>query len=129
MVGAGGEPAGTNRIEKELGGCILHENWAGTSGSIGSSFNTFDPTTRRWHQTWVDNQGTLLLLDGSFADGTMTMSGQVTDSAGAKTLHRIRWSVIDGDANRVRQLWESSTDGGKSWTVAFDGRYARKRKP
>jgi hypothetical protein len=23
----------------------------------------------------------------------------------------------------VRQVWESSTDGGKTWTVAFDGTY------
>jgi hypothetical protein len=24
----------------------------------------------------------------------------------------------------VRQLWESSSDGGRTWTVAFDGIYA-----
>ena len=27
---------------------------------------------------------------------------------------------------RVRQLWESSKDGGETWTVAFDGYYARR---
>ena len=28
----------------------------------------------------------------------------------------------------VRQLWEQSTDEGKTWTVAFDGLYVRERK-
>lgn len=44
--------------------------------------------------------------------------------AGAPTLQRITWSVEPGGS--VRQLWESSTDGGTTWTVAFDGRYVRK---
>jgi len=25
----------------------------------------------------------------------------------------------------VRQLWESSSDGGRTWTVLFDGHYVR----
>jgi hypothetical protein len=126
VLGTNGKRVGTNRIEKQFGGCVLQEHWIGAGGSVGSSFNTFSPATKLWHQTWVDNQGTLLLLDGTFAAGTMTLTGQVSDSTGAKTTHRIRWSVIGGDPNRVRQLWESSTDGGKTWTVAFDGTYVRK---
>src|SRR5574338_965405 len=121
-----GKRVGTNRIERVFGACVLQEHWTGAGGTVGSSFNTFVPATGRWHQTWVDNGGTLLLLDGGFASGTMTLAGQTTDSTGT-TRHRIRWSLINGDPNRVRQLWESSTDGGKTWTVAFDGRYARAR--
>jgi len=30
-------------------------------------------------------------------------------------------------ACRVRQLWESSSDGSKTWTVVFDGLYARQQ--
>jgi hypothetical protein len=29
----------------------------------------------------------------------------------------------------VRQLWETSTDDGKTWTVAFDGIYRRAATP
>ena len=36
----------------------------------------------------------------------------------------ITWS-LEPDAS-VRQVWESSTDGGTTWTVAFDGRYVKK---
>jgi hypothetical protein len=28
---------------------------------------------------------------------------------------------------RVRQLWDSSADGGKTWKVEFDGTYAKKK--
>jgi hypothetical protein len=126
VFGPKGGKAGTNRISKEFDGCVLQEHWVGAGGGTGSSFNTYDRGTKRWHQTWVDNQGTLLLLDGAFADGTMTLSGKVLGPKGKETLQRIRWSMIDGNPNKVRQLWESSADGGKTWTVAFDGTYVRK---
>ena len=39
-------------------------------------------------------------------------------------MQRITWERLpDG---RVRQLWESSKDGGTTWTVAFDGYYAKR---
>jgi hypothetical protein len=38
-------------------------------------------------------------------------------------VQRITWSK-NADAT-VRQVWDSSTDGGKTWTVAFDGVYTR----
>jgi hypothetical protein len=31
------------------------------------------------------------------------------------------------DENRVRQLGENSSDGGKTWTVAYDLLYVRKK--
>lgn len=33
--------------------------------------------------------------------------------------------AVDGS---VRQFWEVAKDGGKTWTVVFDGRYTRKTK-
>jgi len=40
-----------------------------------------------------------------------------------KTLGRMTFFPQDGT---VRQLWEQSVDGGKTWSVAFDGLYTRK---
>jgi hypothetical protein len=38
-------------------------------------------------------------------------------------MERISWTPLPrGD---VRQLWERSADGGRTWTVIFDGRYSR----
>jgi len=29
----------------------------------------------------------------------------------------------------VRQHWRQSTDGGKSWSTVFDGKYVRSKRP
>ncbi len=119
-----GKQAGTNRIEPILGGCALRETWTGSGGVSGTSYNVYDRSRKVWHQTWVDGQGGLLRLEGGFAAGRMTLEGETLDSVGGKTRQRIVWEpAAPGEA---RQLWESSADGGATWTVVFDGRY-RKR--
>ncbi len=116
-----GKVAGTNSITAELNGCVLHEHWVGAKGLRGESFNVFNAVTKRWHQTWVDDAGNSLLLDGAFADGRMVLTGA---AAGGKTLNKITWEARpDG---RVRQHWETSTDAGKTWVTAFDGLYAKR---
>ena len=119
-----GAPAGRNRIESILDGCALSESWTGAKGSAGNSYNAYDRQTGRWHQTWVDNGGLVLLLDGVFADGKMVLSGETRDSSGARVVNRITWQETAPGA--VRQLWETSRDGGRTWSVAFDGRYRRR---
>ena len=119
-----GRLAGTNRITREFKGCVLHEHWAGHGGSNGESFNIYDAARGRWHQTWVDDSGTLLTLDGGLVGTSMVLSGVQIGSGGARTTERITWTP--NNDGQVRQLWESSPDGGKTWTVQFDGLYTRK---
>ncbi|HEY3859922.1 MAG TPA: hypothetical protein VGM47_09995 [Gammaproteobacteria bacterium] len=116
-----GKPAGHNHITSEYGGCVVQEHWSGSGGSLGSSFNIYDPVRKVWHQTWVDNGGTLLEIEGGMKDGSMVMSGEQLQADGKKLLHRITWTPKDG---KVRQFWQTSTDGGKTWQTAFDGLYA-----
>jgi|SRR6185312_2022967 len=121
-----GKPAGHNRVTSEYGGCVLQEHWSGTGGSLGSSFNIYDPVRKVWHQTWVDNSGTLLEIEGGLKDGSMVMSGEQLQRDGKKLLNRITWTPIgSGGAAKVRQLWETSTDGGRTWSTAFDGSYSK----
>jgi hypothetical protein len=123
VVNSDGTPAGTNRIESILGGCALQENWAGKGGMKGRSLNSYDARTGRWHQTWVDDRGDLLLLEGGWRDGKMILEGTRPGKRDQTERNRICWARRDGD--RVRQLWEVSVDGGKSWKVVFDGTYLR----
>jgi hypothetical protein len=118
-----GKQAGTNRIRRILNGCVIQETWSGAAGSSGTSYNIYDRMRRKWHQTWVDDQGSLLQLDGESTNGRMTLSGETVDSSGVKLLQRITWERT-GPA-KVRQLWESSRDAGKTWVLIFDGRYQR----
>ena len=118
-----GTLAGTNRIEQEYGGCVLHERYATPKGYSGESLNTYDASRKVWHQTWVDSTGLLLLLDGQLIDGRMVLERASQGQSGATTKHRITWTPNpDGS---VRQFWESTDVSGK-WTVAFDGLYKRK---
>jgi hypothetical protein len=118
-----GTLAGTNRITREYGACVVHERYATPAGYSGESLNTYDATRKVWHQTWVDNSGTLLLLEGGLRNGKMVLEGQTANAGQGPTKHRITWTPnVDGS---VRQLWES-TDAKGEWTVAFDGKYTRK---
>ena len=99
-------------------------NVADPKGGTGSSFNIYDATNKRWHQTWVDNDGTLLELEGGIVDGKMVLDGPGKGPKGEAVTNRIAWEKLaDG---RVRQTWTVSSDGGKTWTTAFDGYYSKK---
>ncbi len=120
---ADGKLAGRNTITREHGGCVLQERYAAVGGYTGTSLNIYDARRKRWHQTWTDNGGLLLELDGYFRDGKMILRGETLDSAGKIVQERITWTPRqDG---RVRQLWEQSADGGASWVAAFDGIYTK----
>lgn len=121
-----GEKVGENRIERVLNGCALHENWrSAKSAFTGNSYNTYDESRKLWHQTWVDNSGQLLLLQGGLDKaGRMVLQGERAARGGeGKVMDRITWTPnADGS---VRQFWEASKDGGRSWDVVFDGLYRK----
>jgi hypothetical protein len=121
-----GKVVGHNRVTRLFDATGLREEWAGASGLRGTSLNLYDAARGRWHQTWIDSSGTVLLLDGGLRDGTMVLVGEspADGDPEATVRHRISWSLIDGDPDQVRQHWETSADGA-SWETAFDGRYRR----
>lgn len=118
-----GNRAGESSIKSILGGCAILESWRGARGANGTSVNAYDASRGVWHQTWVDDQGGLLQLEGRGADGRMVLEGQKARREGGPSRERITWEKKGAD--RVRQLWESSTDDGKTWKVLFDGLYFR----
>jgi len=119
-----GKVAGENVLEKILNGRVVLESWTGSGGYIGKSFNIFDAALGKWRQFWVDASGLTLDLSGGMVGGSMVLEGDRLHE-GKTVRDRIRWTPnSDGT---VRQLWEASEDGGKSWRVVFDGLYRRKR--
>lgn len=117
-----GALAGNSRIEASQDGCVLHERYATPKGFDGQSLNIHDRTRGVWHQTWVDNTGTLLELEGGLVDGRMVLEGNGRRPDGTPVRHRITWTP-NGDGT-VRQLWESMAAGG-TWQVVFDGLYRK----
>ena len=123
-----GSKAGENVIESIAGGCALQESWTGRGGVTGRSLNIHDVRDGRWHQTWVDSSGERLELSGTYRDGRMVLASAVGEvgKPGDRSVQRITWSTNpDGS---VRQLWESSDDGGATYRVAFDGKYVRRKE-
>jgi hypothetical protein len=123
-VTAQGQPAGTNRIEAGLNGCVLVEHWTAVSGGRGTSLNFYDRVSKAWYQSWMDQSGGALRLTGGLSNGRMVLqSDPQPGSDGRSAIQRVTWTPeADGT---VRQLWESTSDGGKTWTTVFDGRYTR----
>lgn len=118
-----GKLAGLNRITREYGGCVIHERYATGRGYSGESLNAYDAARKLWHQTWVDDSGLLLTLEGNWNGKSMVLEGMAPDAKGVLTKQRITWTPnADGS---VQQLWESADEKGQ-WTVAFDGRYTKK---
>ncbi len=119
-----GGVAGTNSITKTFGGCVLREEWVGAGGGKGESFNVYDPTREAWHQTWVDGQGRLLLLDGGLdSRGRMVLQGERPGQEGVMVTDEISWELQEDGT--VLQVWSISTDAGTSWREAFRGIYTR----
>ncbi len=122
-----GQKAGKNVIEPIDGGCALLERWTGSEGMTGTSLNAWDARSRLWRQHWIDSRGGLLRLAGLLQGQRMVLesSGPHPQKPDVTLQQRISWTPqADGS---VRQHWERSEDGGKTWTTAFDGRYVRRR--
>ena len=122
---SGTKPMGSNRITSEEAGCLVHEHWTGAGGGTGQSFNFYDRVKQVWQQVWVASAaGGNLHLVGKFDGTSMVLEGDRANPAGQVVKNRIRWTPqSDG---RVRQTWETSTDGGGTWSVSFDGYYKKR---
>jgi hypothetical protein len=106
-----------NRVTRILGGCVLRESYEQNDGLVGESYSLWDAARGVWHQSWVTNRGTLLLLDGGLVGGRMVLTGSDKMTDGTASLLRGIWWVEGKD---VRERAERSTDGGKTWAPVFD---------
>ncbi|MBT4162465.1 MAG: hypothetical protein HOC70_06145 [Gammaproteobacteria bacterium] len=115
---------GTNHLHKIMGNCGMQENWESASGNFsGTSYNFYMASRGVWHQTWVDNSGGRLLLEGRKEEGEMVLQGNRTAADGVTVLDRITWTPLED--GRVRQHWQASKDDGVTWSEVFDGYYQR----
>jgi hypothetical protein len=119
-----GQPAGTNRIELVLDGCVLLEHWTGQGGGAGKSFSMYVAAEKQWSQTWVDASGNRVVLTGGWQGGRMVLANAWKARDGKDMATDLTWTPLpDG---KVRQVWRQSSDGGVTWTTTFDGIYTKR---
>jgi hypothetical protein len=67
--------------------------------------------------------------EDSFRQGSVAVPGRRL-KVDASRVHRVELQIdkitwTPNSDGSVRQLWESSTDHGKTWNIAFDGLYKK----
>lgn len=123
-VSQSGQAAGTNDIQPILGHCVIFEQWESLSGSLGKSFNYYDPGYDHWRQIWISDSGTVIEFTGQARDGGIFYTAETINPAdGAVTHHKFEFT--QNDDGSVRQFWATSTDAKETWTTSWDGHYER----
>ncbi|MHC4947417.1 MAG: tetratricopeptide repeat protein [Planctomycetota bacterium] len=122
-----GVQAGVSSITLRDNGRVVYEKWTSTRGGGGESFNYFEPVSRVWKQVWVDGDGNVLEMAGTFADGALRFEGTELHRDGRTVMHRTTLTPLDG--GRVRQRIENSSDDGATWRVAYSFIYVPRGRP
>ena len=127
-----GKKAGDSKIELILDSCIILENWRSVNANkgiyySGKSFNTYNTTTAKWQQTWVDNVGgTAEFLDGHYENNKMIfMTKPFRFSRDTLAIRRLTFYNLE--PGKVRQHGEISKDNGLTWATEYDLEYRRKK--
>ncbi len=119
LVNPDGSAVGTDAIEREVGGCLITEEFAGTGGIRGRSLNAYDRPTGQWLQTFISELATNFRLNGGIVGDQMVMTGPrlfpLPDGSFFPFVERITWTPLMGDV--VNQLFEASFDGGETYPL------------
>jgi len=122
---ADGVPRGKSHVSKEMGRCVVWENWTSSGNPyFGKSYNTYNGNLKRWEQYWVDNFAGVMFFHGNLKDGVMDYWTDDIPQPGGGTLER-HLQFFNLGSGKVRQFSQGSTDGGKTWHVEYDLTYTK----
>ena len=127
----GAEAHGKNVIERTLNDKVIQENFealdGGFKGYIGKSWSVYNPSTKTWKQTWVDNQGGYLdFIGGKDGDRFFFRREAISPSTGKPITQRMVFYDITADS--FMWDWESSVDNGKTWKLQWRIDYQRAKE-
>jgi hypothetical protein len=118
---------GSNSIKKEMNAKVIHENFNDpNTGFYGQSWSVYNPKMKVWQQTWVDNQGGYIVLNGNYENNKMILSTEEkTLASGKKVINRMIFYNITKES--FDWNWENSEDGGLNWKLNWKIHYKRKK--
>jgi hypothetical protein len=109
-------------IESLYGGCGIRENWMPLKGTGGGSLNSWIPKEKTWKQVWVDSSGSWAEFKGGMKGKSMVIEGLWPGVNNGKDAV-VRITYTPNADKSVRQSGEMTSDGGKTWSPAFDFTY------
>jgi hypothetical protein len=117
---------GTNTIEKKFGNCTVHENFYDPNNNYhGESWSVYNPSSKQWNQTWIDDKGGYIALTGAMEDGKMILkSGEKQTPKGKQQMRMVYYNI---QPDSFDWSWEASTDGGLTWKPSWQIHYTRKK--
>lgn len=124
----GTKGTGTNRITRdEHGRCVITEHYRNDDGTLnGFSVSTYRPGTKKWRQTWVDDQGGFFDLEGGPVSGGDHAFFFETKRVHEKQPHqRMIWQDVKPDSFTWR--WQQRAKADDPWADSWVIRYRRKQ--
>lgn len=112
---------GTNSIRRMYGGKVIHESFK--MGTFeGQSWSVFNPRTKVWNQTWVDNAGGYIAMHSLKVKGNVAIQ-TLPNKAQPNTFNRMVFTNVKHDS--FTWIWEATQDGGKTWKLSWRLEYKR----
>ncbi|MGB0177732.1 MAG: hypothetical protein ACPF9D_11240 [Owenweeksia sp.] len=116
---------GRNQINRILKDKVIQENFSDpNTGYEGKSWSTYSPQTQSWHQTWVDNGGGYLELDGERYGDTLAFIMDPQMINGTATVKRMIFYNITKKS--FTWDWQSAPSGTEQWSLLWRINYKRK---
>jgi hypothetical protein len=125
-VRVGGHARAASEIVNDASGCLVEERLTGPAGYEARVFSGARTLDRLWQRTYVDNRGLRVFVQGRpDPTGAMVLTGTVPQAPGGGALD-VRLRIEPVDASRHVQRWETSEDGGASWSPLVEATYTRR---
>ena len=119
----------TNTITKKLDDRVINEDFkilfGQNAGFLGNSVSVYNPSTKLWHQAWVDNQGGYINLIGEIYPDKRIFKTPPVEKDGKIVSQRMVFYDIKPDS--FTWDWEGTQDGGKTWNLLWRIKYTRKK--
>jgi hypothetical protein len=114
-----------NVIRKTTGGKVIREQFSDTTnGFFGTSISVFSPADSLWHQAWADNSGGYIDLVGIVeGDIRIFQTKAVTSGENVFVRRMLFYNITPASFDWD---WEISSDGGKTWKLAWKIKYVRR---
>lgn len=117
----------SQRVHPAVDACAFIAEWTGPVGDKGTSLTAYDPRTHDWKQVYVSNQipaaaGVSIRKSDPSYDGPGIRFIALADPAPGD-MSRLRITIAPLADHRVRQTFEESTDGGRTWRTVFNAEH------